>query len=320
VVSIGNLTAGGTGKTPAVIMLARWAKDQGYEVAVLSRGYGREGRSAVLAVSDGSRVLSGPRESGDEPYLMATELIGVPVIVSSSRYQAGRLAKEKFGKDFLILDDGFQHLELERDLDVVLVDGENGFGNGHLLPLGPLREPVEQLRRADAFIVTRLGGSQGQNHVVDCLKQSFAQRPVFPADHVPEKVVFPQLNQVFGAEYLRGRRVAGFAGIAQPDSFKKTLKALGADLLYFRAFADHHLYTSDEIEAIYRKKESLEADFIITTQKDWVRMERSVFTRPDIGYLGIRFDLISGKSDFYKMVTDAMDKCSRPAADKGIPE
>jgi len=145
VVSIGNLTVGGTGKTPAVIMLAKWALNEGFRVALLSRGYGGRYRKKVLEVSDGNSIKADPRDAGDEPYLLAKKLSGIPVVVSGKRYAAGIFAHEKFGCNFFILDDGFQHMELRRDLDLALIDAEKPFGNGHLLPRGPLREPVDQL-------------------------------------------------------------------------------------------------------------------------------------------------------------------------------
>jgi tetraacyldisaccharide 4'-kinase len=173
VVSIGNLTAGGTGKTPAVVMLARWALNQGYRVAVLTRGYGRLSKAKVLEVSDGEVIKADCRESGDEPYLLAKKLTGVPVIISSKRFTAGTFAHRKFGANFFILDDGFQHLGLKRDLDLVLIDAIRPFGNGHLLPWGPLREPIDQLARAGALILTRFSNQNSTQRTTYLLKSRF---------------------------------------------------------------------------------------------------------------------------------------------------
>ena len=159
VVSVGNLTAGGTGKTPAVVMLAEWAAREGAKVAVLTRGYGGSHGREVLEVSDGKEVRLEPFLSGDEPCLLAKRLDGVPVIVANERYKAGLYAHGKFGSDFFILDDGYQHIRLARDMNIVLLDALNPFGNGHLLPWGPLREPLREIRRADACILTRAGKS-----------------------------------------------------------------------------------------------------------------------------------------------------------------
>jgi len=306
VVSIGNITAGGTGKTPAVVMLAQWAKDEGHPVAVLSRGYGGQYRTKVLEVSDGNRIKAGAGEAGDEPYLLATRLSGIPVVVSKKRFLAGLFARERFGCDFFILDDGFQHLELNRDLDLALIDTTNPFGNGHLLPCGPLREPVEQLSRANACIVTRYSEQGSGEKVLDFLKGKFPSKPIFCSDHLPEKVIFPHSNEVHGPDFMKGKRVLAFAGIAEPDRFKQTLMGLGADIVCFRGFRDHHPFKQDEIRTLIQMKEAQGAEYIITTEKDWVRIASFAIDRTDIAYLGITFALTSGQNDFFKMIKDNM--------------
>ena len=300
-VSIGNLTVGGTGKTPAACMLAQWARDEGFRVAVLSRGYGGSHEKNVLAVSDGNAIKAGPDEAGDEPYLMARRLKGVPVIVSKNRHEAGMLAHERYGADFFILDDGFQHLALKRDLDLVLMDAARPFGNGLLLPWGPLRGPVGYLKRAHAFVLTRFSEKGEGNEAEAMLGRDFPGKPIFKSDHVPGKIILPNRDGDEEPRFLQGKRVAAFAGIARPDVFQETLKGLGADVVYFKGFKDHHAFTNSEIGDLVARMESLKADCLLTTEKDWVRMEAITQGVPDMGYLTVDFTL-SDRDAFFGLV------------------
>jgi len=302
VLSVGNLTVGGTGKTPAVIMLARSALKKGYRVAVLSRGYRGNYKTKTLEVSDGVEIKAGPKQAGDEPYLLSKNLPGIPVVVSRKRYFAGLFAHEKFGSDFFILDDGFQHLELERDLDLALVDAVDPVGNGRLLPRGPLREPIDQLSRADACIITRAGGHTFDSNAADFLKTNFPETPVFFADHFADRVVFPFSEQTREPGILKGIRVAAFAAIAKPEIFKKTLTSLGADLAFFRGFRDHYHFTYDEIQSLVEMKDEHGAEYLLTTEKDWVRVASLAPECPGLGYLGIRFSLLTDDDDLLEMI------------------
>jgi tetraacyldisaccharide 4'-kinase len=304
VLSIGNLTVGGTGKTPAVVLLAKWALKSGYRVAVLSRGYRGNYKDKVLEVSDGNDIKAGPEETGDEPYLLAKKLTGVPLIISKRRYLAGLFAYQKFGCDFFILDDGFQHLELQRDLDLVLLDSENPFGNGHLLPWGPLREPVSQLSRADGFILTRAGPNGYK--IPEILTRKFSSVPVFCADHVPTEIVFPHSDEVHEPSFIGGKTVLAFSGIARPELFKGTLARLGADVVYFRGFQDHYKFKVEDIKALIQMKEKVGARYILTTEKDWVRIGALDMIFPEIAYLGIEFVLLSDHDRFFKIIMDSV--------------
>jgi len=308
VVSIGNLTVGGTGKTPAAIMLATWALKEGFRVALLSRGYGGRYRKKVLEVSDGNRIKADPRNAGDEPYLLAKKLAGIPVVISEKRYAAGIFAHEKFGCNFFILDDGFQHLELRRDLDLVLIDAERPFGNGHLLPRGPLREPVEQLARADACIITRCGVQSSGGNLPNFLGDESPAIPFFYADHLPKKVDFPFLDEIHGPGILDGKKVVAFAGIARPEVFKQTLVELGADTVYFRGFKDHYIFKQDEIQELIHIKEKLDARYLITTEKDWVRIASVAPAYHDMAYLCIEFELLSDRDNFFRMIKDGINR------------
>jgi len=306
VVSIGNLTVGGTGKTPAVIMLARWANNEGYRVAILSRGYGGLSKEKIIEVSDGEVIKADPQDSGDEPNLIARNLTGIPVVVSRKRFNAGLFAYEKFETNFFILDDGFQHLGLKRDLDLVLIDAASSFGNGHLLPWGPLREPIDQLARADIAILTRFSNQNSAQRTTDLLNEKFPAIPIFCADHEPEQVVFPQLNESHEPGFLKGKRVFAFAGLARPEVFRETLIRLGADIVYFKSFRDHYRFKPNEIQALIQMRKELGAQYLLTSEKDWVRMAAFAPMCPEMGYLSIKFTMVSDQDGFFKMIKGAI--------------
>ncbi len=301
VLSIGNLTVGGTGKTPAAAMMADWALKEGYRPAILSRGYGGKHGAKVFEVSDGQRLFCTAAEAGDEPYLLARNLQGVPVILSKVRHEAGLLAHERYGSNFFILDDGFQHIRLKRDLDLVLLDASSPFGNMHLLPRGPLREPVEHLQRADAFILTRTG--HGSNLIMmNYLKKKFGGKPAFQSEHVPEGFVLPNQGHTRAPDFVRGKRVAAFAGIAKPEAFREALVKLGAEVVFFRGFQDHHVYLESEFRKLVEEKQRLGAELLITTEKDYVRLGHRALTEAPLAYLAIRFRILSGAEAFFDLV------------------
>ncbi|MBN1626900.1 MAG: tetraacyldisaccharide 4'-kinase [Deltaproteobacteria bacterium] len=303
-VSIGNLTAGGTGKTPATCMMAEWAKGEGYNVAVLSRGYGSKNREKLTIVSDGENVLAGPEQAGDEPYLMACRLPGVPVIIAKDRCLAGLTAIDRFKSSFFILDDGYQHLALKRDLDLLLLDAASPFGNGRLLPRGPLREPVSEAARADAVILTRAGSLTGGKGSDNDLGGLLNIKPLFMCEHLPDKVIFPAGKMKFDPSFLKGKRVMAFAGIARPDSFRDTLVSLGADIVSFRSFPDHYPFSGHEIKGLREERDKSGADFLITTEKDWVRASDMLSADVSALYLTVRFDFLSNKEGFFRMVNE----------------
>jgi tetraacyldisaccharide 4'-kinase len=306
VVSLGNLTVGGTGKTPAAAMLAQWAMERGYKPAILSRGYGGKSKKNVLEVSDGKAVLTSPVEAGDEPYLLAKKLKGVVVIISKARYDAGLLAHEKHGTDFFILDDGFQHVRLHRDLDLVLLDATRPFGNKHLLPWGPLREPMDHLGRADAFILTR-SGENVMPGLLEFMKNRFPEKPVFRSRHLPQKIVFPRSWRSHGPAYLFGKKVAVFTGIAKPVQFSDTLKKLGAEVLLFKTFPDHYPFSRAEIEEMILWAKNV--DCLITTEKDWVRIENLGIHEDKLCYLTVNFELLPERESFFNLVGEKLQNC-----------
>lgn len=306
VLSIGNITAGGTGKTPAAIMFAGWAKSQGYNVAILSRGYGGKYQKDAAVVTDGKNIFLPPEMSGDEPWLMASELKGIPVVVSRTRYLAGLKAKNDFNSSFFILDDGFQHIRLRRDVDIVLADAKKPFGNGHLLPWGPLREPLSGLKRADAILYTRTGGLHPEK-----IKKSFFNKPLFTGDHAPDKIIIPAVGKEFNLSHLNRKRVIAFSGIAKPDSFKKSLLNLGADVVSFKAFGDHYPFSKKDIEKLVDELKFINGELLITTEKDWVRIREMAIDIESLAFLKIKFVITSGQDELLNMIKEKADAVLR---------
>lgn len=276
VVSIGNLTVGGTGKTPLTIWLARWLCQQRWRVAVLSRGYGGQRRDEPCVVSNGAGPLCTWSEVGDEPYLLAQELPGIPILVGKDRFASGQHARQHFGTQVVILDDGFQHYRLARDLDIVLVDATNPFGQGALLPRGILREPLRALQRADVVVLTRVELAQAT--LRDVTEQIRRWAPNVPIYHLRTTVqaVWEEDTQLCGgATSLHRRRVVAFAGIGNPQAFAATLTQLGSDVAALVVFPDHHPYTERDWRAIIDVVHRYEADCLVTTTKDRVRLTPS---------------------------------------------
>ena len=256
VVSVGNLTVGGTGKTPCVEFVARFYRDRDCHVAILSRGYGSEaGRN-------------------DEALVLEETLPDVPHLQDADRVQIARTAIEELESDLLVLDDGFQHRRLHRDIDLVLVDATDPWGVGALLPRGLLREPISGLRRADAVIVTRADQASAESlrRIDSRLSRLMPNKPVAHATHRPTGL----LNSVGASEsveYLRERAVAGFCGIGNPEAFRRTLAGLGARVIDFRVFPDHHPYSRDDVASLRESAQTLPQDTLfVTTHKDLVKL------------------------------------------------
>jgi tetraacyldisaccharide 4'-kinase len=276
VVSIGNLTLGGTGKTPLTMWVARWYQQQGWRVAVLSRGYGARPPTRLRVVSSGHGPLVDWQAAGDEPYLLACCLPGVPILIGQDRYRTGRYAYEQFGVHVLILDDGFQHHALQRDLDIVLIDASNPFGSGALLPRGILREPLQALRRADAIVLTRVEMA-GETLPALCqqIRRCSSQQPIYCMATVAEALHRWDTSSAVELAALRQRRVVAFVGIGNPPAFVTTLTQLGAHVVALLVFPDHHPYTPEDWQTIGATVERQHAACLVTTEKDAVRLAPS---------------------------------------------
>lgn len=264
VISVGNLSVGGTGKTPLSILIARLLVERGKRVVVLSRGYGGTGGSAVRIVSDGSRILLPACEAGDEPVLLARSVPGLVVVTCSDRYRGGLEALEKFRPDVFLLDDGFQHLRLQRDLNILLLDAAKPFGNGWTLPAGLLREPLSAVKRADLIVYSRADG------VNSC--PVLAEVPVCRSSHRLSGVVALCGNELSSFSIFAGKKGVACAGIADPAAFFDALTREGLDLAATLAFKDHCFYNRTERAEIRRVMLETGADFLITTEKDAVKL------------------------------------------------
>ncbi len=271
VVSVGNITVGGTGKTPTGEFIARRLNERGVKAAILSRGYKRKGKG-IGVVSDGHQLLLGPEEAGDEPYMLARRLKNVPVFVGADRYEAGRYALERLPLDVIILDDGFQHVRLKRDFDILLVDGEKGFGNAHLLPRGPLREPLTGMKRADIFLITKASSDTGR--IADSITDKQPEAAVFKSSYRPERLVSLRDGAKTGLDAISGHRVTALSAIANPSSFITLLSSLDCTLVSEISFPDHYSYTAKDMEGVEKKARAAGAEFILTTEKDAVKIER----------------------------------------------
>jgi tetraacyldisaccharide 4'-kinase len=291
VISVGNITTGGTGKTPLVEWLARMLAGENRCPCILTRGYGRADERERVLVSDGERVLADAEEGGDEPCLLAERLLGVAAVISDAdRVAAARWALENLRSDLFILDDGFQHLRVSRDLNILTVDAMNPWGGGRLLPYGRLREPLRELARADCCVITRAG--QAAN--IDALREEFKRRsngrPVF-LTHTRtiglRAAALPPASDVQGLSpdallpaSEAPKQVAAFCALGNPQAFFSHLRMDGFDLKYTRAFPDHHAYTQSDIEALEHEARARGAHTLLTTAKDAVKLRALKFQLP----------------------------------------
>lgn len=293
VVSVGNLTVGGTGKTPAVELAVRTLVEMGHRPAVASRGYRRRS-NGVRVVADTACIRLDAEDAGDEPFLLARRLPGIPVVVGSSRYEAARLAVERFGVTVIVLDDGFQHRTLAKDLEIVMVRACSPWGNGRLLPMGPLREPPAALARADLIVATGVAAQRDLAEVEATAAVHAPGVPVLPARHVAvDCLEAERMRSIPLAELARAPLVA-FAGIGLPASFEATLAGLGARLVDSLAYADHHWYSQRDLQTLEVRARALGAAALVTTEKDWIRLRRLAVPGLPLYVVTVRLELLGG--------------------------
>ncbi len=297
VISIGNITTGGTGKTPLVVWLYKQIIS-GSQCAILTRGY--------KAAQD-SRAQT--QDYRDEPAILAESCQEVIVIVNPDRVAGAAEAISKFGAKVLIMDDGFQHRRLGRDLDIVAIDSTQPFGYGRMLPAGLLREPVTSLKRADAVVITRCDQitetelSQIEKKLILINPNMVIARSI----HAPAYVKSTDDKEI-SLEHLKDKKIFAFCGIGNPDAFLNTIKSLSCDLIGSKIYNDHHHYTNDCLTDIYEQAECLEADLILTTQKDWTKIKRLTLLKKDIplGYLGIEIKFLAGKDKLRGLIENTL--------------
>lgn len=281
VISVGNLTLGGTGKTPLVEWIARWLRARDIRVTLVSRGYGAE---------DGAR--------NDEARELEQKLPDVPHLQNPNRAEAARTAIEEFDAQVILLDDGFQHRRLARDLDIVLIDASEPFGYGHVFPRGMLREPLDSLRRADFVVLTRadmVGESQRlriraevHRHAPDAGWAEVA--------HAPQRLLSANGDE-WDLKWLRGQRVAAFCGIGNPQGFEHTLQQCGCEVAGFRTFPDHHQYTRDDVESIITWAEKLDVACLVCTHKDLVKLGSQQLGPKPLWALVVGIEFILGQKE-----------------------
>jgi tetraacyldisaccharide 4'-kinase len=274
VISIGNLSVGGTGKTPMTQLLCEFLSRRGLKVCVLSRGYRGDKETGVAVVSGGKRTLLDAKTAGDEAVLLAGLLPGVPVVVGKDRRKSGRLAVERFSPDVIVLDDGMQFYQLHRDLEIVLLDAQRPFDNGWTFPRGLLREPPSHLRRAGCIVITN--ADRAESRALSALKKRVSRlaprRPIYEARYETYAVRALDRSREHHPEWLKRRRVGALCALGNPQNFRTQLELEGAEVLHFTEFPDHHEPTLGELNDTITTACGLEAEAIIVSDKDAVKL------------------------------------------------
>ncbi len=330
VLTVGNLTVGGTGKTPVVDKLARDLADRGRKVAILSRGY-KSAKPPLLrrlklrltrwepdpprVVSDGTNLLLDSRTAGDEPFMLARNLKNVIVITDPDRVRSGLYAIEKWGVDTLVLDDGFQHLRLKRRLDIVLIDRQAPFGNEYMLPRGTLREPARNLSRAGLILITK-SDEHGNEELISRIREYNRTADIIECRHKPL-----HLEHVYGGDkqpldYLCNRYVGSVSGIARPESFENSLRGLGAKLIVTKRYADHHRFSAKEMQNFIRRCVERDLDAIITTEKDAVRFPKISHCEIPIYFLRVEIEILRGQEYWDRLVERVSQRQSVPSGSR----
>lgn len=303
VISVGNIVVGGTGKTPAVITIAKHLQEAGLRVAILLRGYKRKPREKVTVVSDGKEVFSSPRESGDEAHMMARHLSDIPIIVGRQRYLAGQIALKNFEVDVLLLDDAYQHQQLARDVDILTIPATHPFGNPpRLLPAGTLREPPTALQRADIILLTHTDTPNLPVSAKEVVKRLAPDVLILESVHQPTHL-YPLLSKdrglPTGIKKLEGKRLLAVCGIGNPETFVATLMRCSPKSVELLAFPDHHVYTEADAARIHAAFRAAEADIIVTTQKDEQKLVQLAEHRKlPIFVLGVALIIGQGEAEF----------------------
>ena len=305
VVSVGNLTLGGSGKTPTVELVVRTLRDLGAVPAVLSRGYGRVTRG-VHIVADREGVRVDARTAGDEPMLLAERLPGVAVVDGESRHEAGRVAVEHLGATALVLDDGFQHRTLAKDLEILVVQGRAPWGNARVFPRGMLREPLAGLARAHAIVVTNPAGPAAVEAVTAMVRRFNPGAAVLAARYHHEDALETKSGRRVPVGELAGRPLMAFAGLGSPQGFADTLDAAGIRRVAFAEFPDHHWFTPGDLRELVQDARAAGAEGLITTEKDWVRLRDLPPCPLPLWVLPVRLVLESGPEHWSRLLASVL--------------
>jgi tetraacyldisaccharide 4'-kinase len=274
VISVGNITLGGTGKTTLVEYIARYLKSKGHKVAIISRGYKRKIPNSKSQIPNKFQIPNPNYQTlGDEPYMLLKKLGDIPVIVDADRIRATKRAIRDYSVDTVILDDGFQQWKIRKDLEIVTIDATNPFGNRQMLPRGILREPISSLRRADTFVITKCNLKRDTDEIKDALAKISPSSLIIKSAHQPIGLyLFEKPEELFSIDYLYGKTVSVFSGIGDPDAFENLIKGLGANIALAFRFNDHHSYTKDDLDKIARSSRDKNSNILITSEKDAARL------------------------------------------------
>jgi len=308
VISVGNITVGGVGKTPVVIYIVELLKDLGYNVAVLSRGYKGKSYKRGGIVSDGRNVFMNSSVAGDEPYLMAQRLKDVAVLVGKNRFKMGCEAIRRFHTQILVMDDGFQHMQLDRDIDLLLLDSTKPFGNGYCIPRGPLREPLAGIKRASAIVLTRHKSTVCQAGTDFKKEVSDEKTPVFRCKHIPTRISVAGSRRSLAVTSLKGQKLFAFSGISRNDSFRKTVTDLGGTIEGYVDFFDHHPYSPEDLLLIWKQASKFNVDNVVTTEKDYVRIRTGLPKTPPLLILEVSISFGSDNDVFERYITNRISK------------
>lgn len=318
VVVVGNLTVGGTGKTPVVEQFAKSLTERGRKVAILSRGYKSRSenifyrlwawlthkeKSLPRLVSDGETIFLNSEDAGDEPYMLAKNLPGVAVLVDKDRVKAGHYAIQKLGVDTLILDDGYQYLPLRGRLNLLLIDKTNPFGNGRLLPRGILREPVSHIKRSSYIFLTKSTGEQN-TELINLIQNYHPNIDIIECSHKPQHLTQLHTHQIQPLSFIENQSIAALSAIASPEGFEYFLTTLHSKIVYSQRFLDHHRFTKHELEDFYQDALEQNAQIIITTEKDAVRFPNNFIPPLPTYYLRMEIDILAGNNAFTKAVNE----------------
>lgn len=316
VISVGNLTVGGTGKTPIVIEVTQWLLASGRRVAVLSRGYRRSGRGGLLLVSDGARILATEAEAGDEPSLIARRCRRAVVAVGGDRYRLGRWVLDTCEVDCIVLDDGFQHMGLHRDVNLLLLDATDRDGLRQVLPAGRLREPMSAATRATAVVITRAEKGTQVEAVMTRLRSAVHRLP--PTAHAafkPMEIVSIATETSRDLEWCRGKRALLVSGVGHPASFKATAEDLGLTVAAAVVYRDHHRYSIQDVNALRARAAALKTELVLTTEKDAGKIQPYLGQPDEERWWAVRLgvDWRAGEADLRKLIMEAQASAERRA-------
>lgn len=300
VISVGNIVVGDTGKTPTVISIAKMLRESAnLKIAILLRGYKSKIHGNTI-VSDGNNILHDQSEVGDEPYLIAKKLSDIPVIIGKDRIKSGLMAVKNFNTQVVILDDGFQYLKLNRDVNILIVDSTQPYGYGYILPRGYLREPLYAVERADIILLTKVDQCNDLNSLYKKLRMIAPSVPIFESIHRPTSLYAMNENENLPLDNIKGKNILAVCGIANPLSFYNTLKSLYPSNITLMKFPDHHEYTIRDINMIRQKMQETKSDYIVITEKD--SMKLNVIRDLPVLVLKIELELVGSGTEFTSLI------------------